>query len=340
MPDRVLLTGVSGFLGSHVTLALLDAGYAVRGSVRDLRRAEGVRAALAQAGADTSRLEIVSLDLLSDAGWTEAAAGCRYVQHVASPLPVRQPKDRSTLIRPAVEGTERALHAANAAGAERVVLTSSIAAIMYGHAGRATPYTEADWTELGGPGVSAYIESKTRAERAAWALMAAAGRREALAVINPSIILGPLLESDPGASVMLVLTLLKGWIPAAPRMHFGLVDVRDVAAMHVAAMTAPEAGGRRFIATSGTRRFFEIGDVLRRGLPQFRRRLPHFELPDWFVRGLALLHPELRENAGEIGHRREADNAPARALLGRDFITPEAAILSSAESLIAQKLVG
>ncbi|RYF88076.1 MAG: NAD-dependent epimerase/dehydratase family protein, partial [Caulobacteraceae bacterium] len=210
-PDRVLLTGISGFLGGHVALQLLDAGYAVRGSVRSLGKADKVRATMARAGADVSRLEFVALDLLSDDGWAEAARDCRYLQHTASPFVLDIPADKMELIRPAVEGTERALHAALAAGVERIVLTSSTAAIAYGHdRSRTAPFTAADWTNLQGDHVPPYQESKTRAERRAWAIMDAAGRHDDLVTINPGGILGPLLDEDPGTSAALVSRLLDG----------------------------------------------------------------------------------------------------------------------------------
>ncbi|MDP3899425.1 MAG: NAD-dependent epimerase/dehydratase family protein, partial [Mesorhizobium sp.] len=180
MTDRVLLTGISGFLGGHVALALLDAGFAVRGSVRGLPKADKVRATLSRAGADVERLEFVALDLLDDAGWAEAARGCRYLLHTASPFVIAMPRDRDELIRPAVDGTRRAVGAALAEGVERIVLTSSIAAIVYGHEPSHRPFTDQDWSELGKPYITAYVESKTRAEQAAWALVDAASRRDSL----------------------------------------------------------------------------------------------------------------------------------------------------------------
>src|SRR5690606_27132253 len=191
---------------------------------------------------DLSRLEFFALDLLSDAGWDAAMADVRYLQHTASPFVTREPRDRNELIRPAVEGTRRALGAALRAKVERIVVTSSMAAIMYGHdPSRTAPFTGADWTNLEGRGISGYVESKRRAEGAAWELMDEAGRRADLATINPGVIFGPLLDDDPGTSVVLLKRMFDGSLPAAARVSFIVVDVRDVAAAHVAAMTSDAA---------------------------------------------------------------------------------------------------
>lgn len=338
MSDRVLLTGVSGFLGGHVALQLLNAGYTVRGSVRNLSRADKVRDTLGRAGADTSRLEFVALDLMSDTGWAEAVEDVRYVQHTASPFVLNIPKDKMKLIGPAVQGTERALNAANAAGVERIVLTSSMAAIAYGHdKSRTKPFTAADWTDLHGRGVNFYQESKTLAERRAWEIMVAAGRREQLAVINPSGIFGPLLDEDPGTSAVIVQRLLNGSIPAAPRIPMTTIDVRDVAAAHVAAMTAPDAGGKRFPMGERTVFFIEAAKILRRRYPE--RRIPRLQMPDWMVRLYGLFDRDVGDNLGELGYIKNLDSSGAIGLLGRPLIAGPDAILATAESLVAHRLV-
>jgi len=339
MADRVLVTGISGFVGGHVALQLLQQGYLVRGSVRNLARAERVKATLAAHGGDISRLEIVTLDLLDDAGWDEAVSGVRYLQHVASPLVIEQPRDRNELIRPAVEGTRRALTAAFRAGIERIVLTSSIAAIVYGHADYSKPFTTEDWTNPESPATGAYPESKLRAEREAWAIADAFGARDRLAVINPAAILGPLLDDDPGTSGALLLRLLNGSVPAAPRLAFSLVDVRDVAAAQLAAMTAPEAAGRRHILSEREMSVLELAAALRAGFPSLAHRLPRFELPDSLVRLVALFHPQLRHNTGELGRIRRVDGSTGRALLDRPLIPAAEAALAMAQSLIHQGLV-
>lgn len=339
MSDTVLLTGISGFLGGHVALALLNAGYTVRGSVRNLDKAGKVRQTLENAGASTDRLDFVALDLTRDEGWAEAMEGCRYLLHTASPFVIQMPQDKNELLRPAIEGTERAVNAALASDIERIVLTSSMAAIAYGHdPERAAPFTAADWTDLDGRDVNAYVESKTRAERRAWDLMKAAGREDDLVTINPSAILGPLLDDDPGTSAAIIQRLLNGTVPAAPRIPFVLVDVRDVAAAHVAAITG-EVGGKRIPVGERPVFMFEIAQLLRKTHPGYAGKLPRFEMPDWAVRIYALFDKDMRGILGELGVRKSLDSSTVEALLGRRLIPADEAAAATAESLIAQKLV-
>jgi dihydroflavonol-4-reductase len=339
MADRVLLTGISGFLGGHVALELLKAGYLVRGSVRDLRKADKVRDTLGKAGADLSRVEFVALDLMSDGGWDDAMADVRYLQHTASPFVTKEPKDRNELIVPAVQGTQRAVGAALRAKVERIVVTSSMAAIMYGHdKSRTAPFTAADWTDLEGRQISGYVESKTRAEKAAWELVDKAGRHNDLATINPGAIFGPLLDEDPGTSVALLKRMFDGSLPAAAKIAFIVVDVRDVAAAHVAAMTSDLARGKRFPMGNGTFSLMELAAILKRGLPDRAGKLPRFEVPDWVVRLVAFVDADIRGNLGELGVVKRADASDVTRLLGRDLIAPDEATLSSARSLIAQGL--
>ncbi|NML04524.1 aldehyde reductase [Sphingomonas sp. G-3-2-10] len=328
--SNVLVTGGSGFVGSHVILQLLEAGHNVRTTVRNLSREAEVRATLKANGADPGdRLSFFAADLEKDAGWAEAVAGCDYVQHVASPFPINQPKDEQELIRPAVEGTLRVLRAARDAGVKRVVLTSSFAAIGYGHGERKTPYTEADWTDVNGPAVQAYMKSKTLAERAAWDFVGREGNGLELAVVNPVGIFGPALSNDLSTSIELVRQMMAGKLPGTPDLWFGVIDVRDVASLQLLAMTAPEAAGQRYLAVAGEpASMHQMAVVLHKNLGT---KLPR-QLPSWLIRTLAIFNPMAREAVPRLGIRGRASNAKAKAL-GWTPRSNEEALLATANSL-------
>jgi dihydroflavonol-4-reductase len=344
MVDRVLVTGGSGFLGAHCVLALLEAGYDVRTTIRSPQRAADVRSQLAAGGlADAGdRLEFAVADLLDDAGWAEAVAGCRYVLHVASPFPMTEPKDPDELVRPAREGALRVLRAAREAGVERVVLTSSFAAIGYGHAPTKRPFTEDDWTELdSGRPISAYVRSKTLAEQAAWAFIreeqgaAKEGGALQLATVNPVGILGPVLGPDYSSSVELVKLVREGRLPRLPDVYFGVVDVRDVAALHLLAMTRPEAAGERFLATAGDALSAPelallirghlgspAGDRVRTGL-----------MPTWILKAAAPFSRRVRGSLPDIGVYRNGSSHKARSVLGWQPRSREEAVFATVDSL-------
>jgi nucleoside-diphosphate-sugar epimerase len=337
----ILVTGGSGFIGSHCIVQLLAAGHRVRTTVRNLKREPEVRAMLAEGGADAGeRLSFVAADLESDAGWAEAVAGCEYVLHVASPFPPHVPKNEDELIVPAREGALRVLRAARAAGVKRVVLTSSFAAIGYGHQPQTAPFDETSWTNPDGADVRPYIKSKALAERAAWDFIAREGAGLELSVVNPVGVLGPVLGPDYSTSILLVQRLLDGAMPGCPRLYFGVVDVRDVADLHLAAMTHPAAKGERFLAVAGDfLSMLDIAKVLKARLGPAAARVPTRQLPNWLVRIASLRDPAVKQILPELGKLKNATSAKAQRLLGWSPRSREDAILATAESLVRLKLL-
>jgi dihydroflavonol-4-reductase len=335
---RVLVTGISGFLGCHVAVALLERGYSVRGSIRDPARASQVRESFRAAGADITRLELCVLDLLDDRGWAEAAEGCRYLHHVASPFVLTMPKDKDALIRPAVEGTRRAIRAGLKAGHERIVLTSSVVAIDGGHLSYDRPFSTDDWTRVDDPRVNAYGKSKTLAEQQAWELVQSEGAQEKLAVINPGTILGPLLDDDPGTSVAIIQRLLKGEMPMIPNLILPYVDVRDVADAHVAAMTAPDAGGKRHIVANAGVPLPDVARMLRERFPERAKRIPARRMPAWMARAVAPFNQSLRDSRAWLDVSRSYDVSSGRQLLGRPLRPTREAVMASARSLLERGL--
>jgi nucleoside-diphosphate-sugar epimerase len=339
--STVLVTGGSGFIGSHCILQLLNAGHTVRTTVRNLSREPEVRAMLKEGGVDAGdRLSFVCADLEKDAGWPDAVAGCEFVLHVASPFPLHVPKHEDELIVPAVQGTLRVLKAARDAGVPRVVLTSSFAAIGYGHPPRTAPFTEADWTDVNAPDIRPYVKSKTLAERAAWDFIKNEGGALALAVVNPVGVFGPALGKDFATSILIVQRMLDGKIPGVPKISFGAVDVRDVADLHLRAMTNPAAKGERFLAVAGDFvSMLEVSKILRQRLGAVAKKAPTWEMPDAEVRVAAMLNKELKQIVPELGKKKNATNEKARRLLGWSPRSNEEAIAATGESLVRLGIV-
>ena len=334
--STVLVTGGSGFIGSHCILQLLAAGHQVRTTVRSLKREADVRAMLKVGGAGPGdRLSFVAADLEKDAGWPQAVAGCEYVLHVASPFPANLPKHEDELIVPAREGSLRVLRASRDAGVKRVVLTSSFAAIGYGQKPQAAPFNETNWTDPNGEDVLPYVKSKTLAERAAWDFIAKEGGGLELSVVNPVGVFGPVLGPDYSTSILLVQRFMDGAMPGCPKLFFGVVDVRDVAGLHIRAMTDPAAKGERFLAVAGD--FMSIRDiaqVLKGRMGASAKRVKTLQLPNWVVRLAAMRDPAVKQILPELGKMRNATNEKAKRVLGWAPCSNEESIVATAESLI------
>lgn len=333
MSGPIVVTGASGYIAKHIVRQLLDAGHHVRATIRSPGREGELREAVLEGPDDprAQRLTFATLDLEKDTGWAAAMAGASALVHTASPFPMIQPRDENDLIRPALEGTVRALKAASEAGIERVVLTSSVASVVYGTT-KASAYDESDWTNTDHPKNTAYINSKTLAERAAWAFVERDAPSMKLTTINPGLVLGPALDKRFGTSLGLVQRLLSGKDPAVPRLQFAIVDVRDVAAMHVRALTTPAAEGRRFIAASGTATMPDLARWLKADFPQ--KNVTTREAPDFLLRLIGLVDPSIRTIRADLGKRFRISNAAARDVLGMDFIDPHTSTRHSAEFLI------
>jgi len=337
----VLVTGGSGFIASHTILQLLTAGHSVRTTVRDLKRESEVRAMLKQGGVQAGdRLSFIAADLQNDAGWASAVENCDHVLHVASPFPANVPKHEDELIVPACEGALRVLRAARDAGVKRVVLTSSFAAIGYGHPPQSAPFDETDWSDTSGSDVTAYVKSKTLSERAAWDFIAREGRALELSVVNPVAVFGPVLGPDYSTSVLLIQRLMSGSVPGSPRLSFGVVDVRDVADLHIRAMTHPAAKGERFLGVAGDFMLIhDIAKVLRHRMGEVGKKVPTRQLPNWLVRLAALRDPVVKQILPELGKLKNGTNAKAKRVLGWSPRSSEEAIISAAESLLDLNLL-
>lgn len=330
----MLVTGGTGFLGGWCITELLSRGYAVRTTVRDLRREGEVRASLATAGVDPGeRLSFAAADLTSDDGWAEAVAGCDYVLHVASPFPPVQPKDPDELIVPARDGALRVLRASLDAGVRRIVMTSSIAAVRHGRPPSEKPYDETDWTDPEDQARTPYVRSKTIAELAAWDHVRSVGAQDRLATVNPGAIIGPVLSDDRSFSLQTVERLLGG-MPAVPRLGFTLVDVRDVADLHVRAMTDPAAGGERFLAVDRFLWMQEVGQILRERLGPAAAKVPTRVAPNLMVRAMGVFDPSVRSIVGDLGKSATYTAEKAKSRLGWNPRPTAESIAETAQSVL------
>ena len=324
----ILVTGASGFIGCHCVLDLLNHGYRVRGSVRDLDRTGVLEKILMTNGSDISQLEWVAASLTEPNSWSAAVDGCDAIFHVASPVPTIQPKNPDDVIEPARQGTLNVLEATASQGINRVVLTSSVAAILGGLSENRV-YTGEDWSDPNDPDMIPYAISKTVAERYAWDFCQSKGI--SLSTIHPAMVLGPTLETDYGSSLEALVKLLRREVPLLPRFGFDIVDVRDVASLHRTALENPDAIGQRLIAANGFVWFRDIAALLANAYPD--RKVPLREMPNWLTRLASLFIPELGTILKDLDITGQLDNSPAKKL-GWQPRTPQEAVLSGARSLI------
>ncbi len=332
----VVVTGGSGFIAVHIILQLLQQGYAVRTTVRSLKKTALIHEMLTNGGVTNfTDLSVVEADLTSDNGWVEAVAGATYVIHPASPTPTLNFKNEDEMIRPAVDGVLRVMRAARDAGVKRFVLTSAYGAIFGGHQNRTTPYTEKDWTDLSAKNIHPYQKSKTMSEHAAWDFIKREDQGMELATVNPVAVMGPVLSSDYSHSNIQIQDLLEGKTKAVPKVDSGYVDVRDVASLHILAMTSPKAAGQRFLATTGeTLSMLDVADILREAFPQFAPKLPTKTMPNALIKAAALTNPMLKMVALIVGQYAGTSNEKAVSMLNWHPRSAREAIIATAQSMI------
>ncbi len=336
--DKVLVTGASGFIAKHVVVELLRSGFVVRGSVRSASRADEVRAAVRAAGEDPSLCEFIEADLGSGAGWDQAAAGCRFVLHTASPFPLFRGGGDRALVETARGGTDVVLRAAAREGVERAVVTSSIAAVVYGHSPlRREPFGEGDFTNLQSRAVSAYARSKTIAELHAWEVARETGL--AISTINPGLVLGPLLDARMGSSAKIIHLMLSGRIPLLPDLTFPAVDVRDVARGHALALTVPDVGRRFILAAPEALSLPEMADVLADTFPERRKAIPRRRLPSFALRAAGLVSSGAAMLAADTDRPKRLDTRPAQDSLGLRFIPVREALVALGHSLLRHRCI-
>lgn len=333
MQKKVLVTGITGFVGQHCAVELINNGYTVKGSLRNINRKEEVLNGLSKVVDTEGKIEFVTLDLLKDEGWDEAMEGVDFVLHVASPFVVREPKDESELIKPAVEGTLRALRAAQKAGIKRVVLTSSIVSMM-GVAKGYKAINQDSWTDEKSSKISAYIKSKTIAEKAAWAFVnnQTGDHNIELAVVNPGPIYGPTLTGNlSGESLSAIADMIQGKMPAVPPASCSMSDVRDIAKVHVLAMENEDAEGKRFITT--TEKPYSFQDLAKIMKANGYEKVSTAQAPAFLLKLVSLFNRDLKGMRAFIGNTIDADISLTKETLGWEPIDIEKTIADTAKSV-------
>ena len=329
--ETVLVTGGTGFIGLHCLQQLLDKGYKVRTTIRSESRKQEVLEAMKKHSSNCENLEFYIADLLKDDGWKEAVEGSKYVLHVASPFFLGEPENEDVFIKPAVEGTLRVLKACADADVQKVVLTSSFAAVGYGHPREKEVYTEEDWSSVDGE-ISAYAKSKTLAEKAAWEFVEnlEESKKFDLTVINPVAVTGPMLTSDIGSSNDFLLKLISGSMPACPKIHMGYIDVRDVAKAHIFSMTEEKTNGERIIVSENEMFFAEVGKTLNEA--GFKKS-PTKELPNFLVKIMSFFVGELKTLLSALDRKGDIDKTKAERFFNWEYISTEPSVTETAQQL-------
>ncbi len=340
MINKVLLTGISGWIAKHTAIELLNAGYEVLGTIRNNNLVDQTKQTISKY-ASTEKLSFVELDLLKDDGWNEAAKGCRYIFHVASPFPMKVSSNRESLLPVAVDGTLRVLNAGLNAGVEQIIKTSSIVA-MFRKPNRTNPYTfgENDWSDENWiEGVSDYFLSKTKAEKAAWRLMESKGLKNKLTTINPGGVFGDALDKKGGTSIEYIRQFMKGKFPGAPKFAVLISDVKDIAKAHVACIGNKKVGGRRLIVGKDVKRLVELSQLIAEAMPEYKKKLPTKELPNLMVKLISYIDSSAKTMIPDLGIMMQTDTSYAEEILGFKFKPAKGCISENAKSVVRLGLV-
>tara|TARA_B100001113_G_C21073638_1_gene606657 strand:+ start:321 stop:1343 length:1023 start_codon:yes stop_codon:yes gene_type:complete len=340
MNNKVLLTGISGWIAKHTAIELLNAGYEVLGTIRNNNLVDQTKQTISKY-ASTEKLSFVELDLLKDDGWNEAAKGCRYIFHVASPFPMKVSSNRENLLPVAVDGTLRVLNAGLNAGVEQIIKTSSIVA-MFRKPNRTNPYTfgENDWSDENWiEGVSDYFLSKTKAEKAAWRLMESKGLKNKLTTINPGGVFGDALDKKGGTSIEYIRQFMKGKFPGAPKFAVLISDVKDIAKAHVACIGNKKVGGRRLIVGKDVKRLVELSQIIAEAMPEYKKKLPTKELPNLMVKLISYIDSSAKTMIPDLGIMMQTDTSYAEEILGFKFKPAKGCISENAKSVVRLGLV-
>ena len=340
MTEKVLLTGISGWIAKHTAIELLNSGYEVLGTVRNKNLIEQTKETLSKY-TSVDKLSFVELDLLKDDGWNKASMGCKYIMHIASPFPMKVSNDRNILLPVAVDGTLRVLNAGLNAGVEQIIKTSSIVA-MFRKPNRSNPYSfgESDWTDENWiEGVNDYFLSKTKAERTAWEFMESKGLKNKLTTINPGGVFGDALDKKGGTSIEYVRQFMAGKFPGAPKFAVLISDVKDIAKAHVACIGNNKVGGRRLIIGKEVKRLVELSQIMAEAMPEYAKKLPKKELPNFMVKLISFIDSSAKMMIPDLGILMQTDSTYAEELLGFKFKPAKDCIIENARSVVRLGLV-